>query len=87
MGWGRRGLVAVAGLAFLVGGLAAAPRAEARVFIGVGFGVPVYAPRVYYAPPPVYYGPPAVYERRMYYRRVVHHVHHVVHRSCPCACN
>jgi hypothetical protein len=88
MGWKRKGLVAaLGGLGLLAAGLAAAPVAQARVFFGVGFGVPVYAPRVYYAPPPVYYGPPVMYERRVYYRRWVRHVHHVVHRSCPCACN
>jgi hypothetical protein len=34
--------------------------AQARVYVGVGVGIPpVYAPPpVYYAPPPVYYGPP-----------------------------
>lgn len=36
--------------------------AEARVFVGVGIGVPAYPayypPPVYYAPPPVYYAPP-----------------------------
>ncbi len=31
-----------------------APPAEARVFVGFGFGAP------FYAPPPIYYGPPAV---------------------------
>lgn len=37
--------------------------ASARVFVGVGIGVPVepyYAPPVY-APPPVYYAPPPTY--------------------------
>ncbi len=47
---------------------------EARVFVGVGIGVPYfgywpgyypapyyYPPPVYYAPPPVYYAPPQVY--------------------------
>jgi hypothetical protein len=36
--------------------------AQARVFVGIGVGLPpVYAPPpVYYAPPPVYYGPPPV---------------------------
>ena len=50
-------------------GLAAlSPPAAARVFVGLGFGVPLapfYAPPVYappvYAPPPVYYPPPAAY--------------------------
>lgn len=48
----------------------AAPRsADARVFIGVGFGFPAfgfgypyyYPPPVLYAPPPVVYAPPPVY--------------------------
>ena len=34
--------------------------AEARVFVGVGIGVPAY-PAYYYPPPPVYYVPPPVY--------------------------
>jgi hypothetical protein len=41
-----------------------APLAQAggtRVFVGVGFGGPLYyPPPVYYYPPPVYYPPPAV---------------------------
>ena len=41
-----------------------ATAADARVFFGVGVGVPLYAPvyppPVYYAPPPVYYAPPPV---------------------------
>ena len=35
--------------------------ANARVFVGVGVGIPgpyYYPPPVYYAPPPVYYVPP-----------------------------
>ena len=32
--------------------------ADARVFIGIGLGVPFYAP--YYPPPPPYYYPPPV---------------------------
>jgi hypothetical protein len=38
--------------------------ANARVFVGVGIGVPgpfYYGPPVYYAPPPVYYAPPPAY--------------------------
>jgi hypothetical protein len=38
--------------------------AEARVFVGLGFGFPVYPPYypppVYYPPPPVVYAPPPV---------------------------
>src|ERR1700761_2648472 len=32
--------------------------AQARVFVGVGIGLPFYGP---YLPPPVYYPPPAAY--------------------------
>jgi hypothetical protein len=36
--------------------------AQARVFIGLGLPLPLYAPPpVYYAPPPVYYPPPVAY--------------------------
>ncbi|HEX2940489.1 MAG TPA: hypothetical protein VHO91_05530 [Rhodopila sp.] len=51
-------IVAVCGLMAAV----AAPAAQARVFVGFGFGFPGYYP--YYAPyvpPPVYYPPPAYY--------------------------
>ncbi len=51
--------------ALLFGGLAVAGAlgmhagtAQARVFVGFGFGVPFYAP--YYYPPPVVYAPPPV---------------------------
>ena len=51
------GLLAVVGLAI---GVPAA--AQARVFVGVGIGVPVYRPYYpVYAPPPVYYPPAMVY--------------------------
>lgn len=41
--------------------LAAAPTAQARVFFGVGFGFPLFAPAYpFYAPPPVVYAPPPV---------------------------
>ena len=52
-------------LALLTGiaGMLAVPlAAQARVFVGLGFGVPVapyYYPPPVYAPPPVYYPPPA----------------------------
>jgi hypothetical protein len=59
--------LAIAGLAAIIG--LGAQAAQARVFFGVGIGVPYYpyyapppayyAPPVYYAPPPVYYPPPA----------------------------
>jgi hypothetical protein len=91
----RFGLVAAAAVvAVCASGIAAAPRAEARVFVGFGFGVPAVYPVPVYAPPPVYYAPPPVYYRAgivygprvIYRRRVVHHVRRVVHRSCGCAC-
>jgi hypothetical protein len=47
------GIVAAAGATFVP-----AP-ASARVVVGVGFGVPMYAPAPFYYPPaPVYYVPP-----------------------------
>jgi hypothetical protein len=61
----RRLTVAIA-LCAGFAGLAASP-AAARVFVGVGLGVPFggfYPPPYYYPPPPVYYGsppPPVVY--------------------------
>jgi hypothetical protein len=82
-------------VAVCASGIVAAPQAEARAFIRFGFGVPaVYPVPVYAPPPPVYYAPPPVYYRTgivygprvIYHRRVVHHVHRVVHRACPCAC-
>ena len=60
----RWGLAIIAGLA-LVASAVGAERAEAgtSVSVGVGFGAPVYAPPVYYAPPPppAYYAPAPVY--------------------------
>nr|WP_294506105.1 hypothetical protein [uncultured Rhodopila sp.] len=44
-----------------------ASSADARVFVGIGVGVPFYGygpgfyPAPYYYPPPVYYPPPPVY--------------------------
>jgi hypothetical protein len=55
--------LAAAGFAAVLalGAVAAAPHpAEARVFVGVGFGVPLYPP-AYYPPPYYYYPPPVVY--------------------------
>lgn len=53
-------ILALAGLATMSG----MPAAQARVFVGVGIGVPAYPayypPPVYYPPPPVYYAPPPV---------------------------
>jgi hypothetical protein len=57
------GAVVLAAAASLTSGAA-----QARVFIGFGFGVPYYAPAPYYygppavvyAPPPVVYAPPPV---------------------------
>ena len=41
-------------------GVAALPgAAQARVFVGFGFGAPYYAPPPVYAPPAYYYPPPA----------------------------
>jgi hypothetical protein len=40
--------------------LAASSAAEARGFVGFGFGVPL-GPPAYYPPPPVYYAPPPAY--------------------------
>ena len=56
-----RAALGAAALGIAVAGLASTP-AAARVFFGVGVGVPLYAPYypppVVYAPPPVYYAPP-----------------------------
>jgi hypothetical protein len=46
------------GVAALIGISLAAP-ASARVFVGFGFGVPLFAP--WYYPPPVYVPPPVAY--------------------------
>jgi hypothetical protein len=55
-------------LSTMIGALVAMPSpAQARVFVGVGIGVPYFGPAylppppVYYYPPPVYYAPPPVY--------------------------
>jgi len=66
-----RRITAAFALCAAISGLASVP-AQARVFIGVGIGVPFYAPGfypapfyypppVYYAPPPVFYAPPQIY--------------------------
>jgi hypothetical protein len=53
---------AVAGLVIAATGPLLLPDpAAARVFVGVGIGVPGYPAPYYYAPPPVYYPPPRVY--------------------------
>ncbi|HUK59385.1 MAG TPA: hypothetical protein VLV50_09160 [Stellaceae bacterium] len=54
-----RTLVAV-GIVAAVGATLAPAPASARVVVGFGFGLPVYAPppRIYYPPAPVYYVPP-----------------------------
>ncbi len=53
----------LAGGVVLAGAAAAPGSADARVFIGFGFGVPFYAPYYpyYYGPPAVVYPPPAAY--------------------------
>ncbi len=55
-----KGAMLACGLA-LAGGVALqAKPADARVFIGFGFGVPFYAPYPYYWGYPGYYAPPPV---------------------------
>lgn len=44
--------------ASLAAGVGATP-AEARTFVSVGIGVPLFPP--FYAPPPVFYAPPPVF--------------------------
>jgi hypothetical protein len=54
--------LAAAGIAAVlaIGAVAAAPQpAEARVVVGIGFGMPLYPP-AYYPPPYYYYPPPPV---------------------------
>jgi hypothetical protein len=55
-------------LVAVVCGLAAPGAAEARGFVGFGFGVPL-GPPAYYPPPPVYYAPlpPVYYPPPAYY--------------------
>jgi hypothetical protein len=56
-------LLAAGAAAVLFGSLAAGP-AQARTFVSVGVGLPLFGfapPPVVYAPPPVYYAPPPVY--------------------------
>lgn len=57
----KLGLVAVIATG-MAAGLASTP-AQARVFVGIGVGVPFYypPPYYYYPPPPVVYTPPPVY--------------------------
>ncbi len=59
---GVRAAALVAGLACGAALLALSP-AEARVFVGVGFGFPIGFPGYYYPPypPPPFYSPPAYY--------------------------
>lgn len=49
------------------------PSAQARVFVGVHVGVPLFGPAypayaypAYYVPPPVYYAPPVYYPPAVY---------------------
>jgi hypothetical protein len=55
--------VAIASTFAAVGFIAMAPSANARGFVEIGVGVPIFAPPVYYYPPPVVYAapPPVVY--------------------------
>lgn len=59
-----RRTAAAAALCAAASGFLAVP-AQARVFVGVGIGVPFFGPGFfpgpYYYPPPVYYVPPPVY--------------------------
>jgi hypothetical protein len=56
-----KGAALACGLAIAGGVALQAKPADARVFIGFGFGVPFYAPYPYYWGPPAYYVPPVVY--------------------------
>ncbi|HEV2677670.1 MAG TPA: hypothetical protein VGV37_24280 [Aliidongia sp.] len=57
----KKALFAAGAATVLFGSLAAAP-AEARTFVSVGVGLPLFyaPPPVVYAPPPVVYAPPPV---------------------------
>ena len=57
----KTALFAAGAATVLIGSLAAAP-AEARTFVSVGVGLPLFyaPPPVVYAPPPVVYAPPPV---------------------------
>ena len=51
--------IAAAGIVAAAGAMFAPAPASARVVVGVGFGLPLFAPApVYYPPAPVYYVPP-----------------------------
>ncbi len=59
----------ICALAVILVASLAATEAQARVFVGVGIGVPFgsYYPGYYYAPPPYYYAPaPVVYAPPVY---------------------
>jgi hypothetical protein len=61
IGGKSRSALRLAGLLLaVIAGLAAPSAAEARGFVGFGFGVPL-GPPAYYPPPPVYYAPPPAY--------------------------
>ena len=55
----RRG--AIGALALVAAALLACGPASARVYFGVGVGVPLYGPPAYAVPPPYYYPPPPVW--------------------------
>ena len=63
MNWHRLGVRSLMLAGVATAASFAAPGAEARGFIGLSLGLPVYAPAPYYAPPPAYYyaPPPAAY--------------------------
>lgn len=54
-----KGLVLTACL--IAAGVSAAAPAEARGFVSVGIGVPLFPPYYAYPPPPVVYAPPVMY--------------------------
>jgi hypothetical protein len=56
-----KSVIILGGLILAGGAVLHAPRAEARVFVGVGIGAPYYyGPGPFYYGSPYYYGPPAV---------------------------
>jgi hypothetical protein len=69
------GMIAVIAMTALSGTLFTTKPAEARVFVGFGFGFPIGFPGYYYPPypypyypPPVYYPPPGSYPPPAFYQ-------------------